>query len=277
MRMFAAIPLLLAALPQAAPTFAEAKADPAKRAAYLEKVVGGMIFDKDKNPKGLLKACFYLGDPAQLQAAQDKVKAEYAKDGRAFFFAREFKTMQAALESPTGRVLAYYRGGLAAGSQAKEGILLVGDVFSLAGEEDLKSLLEDYLPTYVRLAEDGIKVKDREVDTFVPALRQMSYVSLIPALAQADQLEKILKGGRKVSDGFKAEAVKSYLATYSLYSRAHAKEKKVYDDNNENTLQKEIVDTLDFLRAHLHERFQGMGLEHKTVNKENHEYSLEKK
>jgi hypothetical protein len=71
--------------------------------------------------------------------------------------------------------------------------------------------------------------------------------------------------------------VKSYLSTYSLYSKAYAKEKKVYDDNNENTLQKEIVDTLEFLRTHLHERFQGMGLEHKAVNKENHEYSLEKK
>jgi hypothetical protein len=261
----------------AAVTYDQAKADPAKRAAYLEQKLGPLVFDKDKNPKGVLKACFYLPDEKQLEAAKEKVKAEYAKDGRAFFFAREFKTMETAVQSPVVKILAFYRNGVAAGSQGKEGILLVGDVFALASEEEANSLFDDYLPTYLRLAEDGIKVKDREVDTFVPALRQMSYTSLIPALAQADQLEKILKGGRKVSDGFKAEAVKSYLSTYSLYSKAYAKEKKVYDDNNENTLQKEIVDTLEFLRTHLHERFQGMGLEHKAVNKENHEYSLEKK
>lgn len=277
MNLLAAIPFLLGAIPQGAPTFDQAKADPSKRAAYLDQKLGPLVFDKDKNPKGLVKACFYLPDAAQLDAAREKVKAEYAKDGRAFFFAREFKAMETTLQSSAVRVLAYYRNGVAAGSQGKEGILLVGDLFTLAGEEDVKSLLEDYLPTYLRLAEDGIKVQDREVDTFVPALRQMSYSSLIPALAQADQLEKIEKGGRKVSDAFKAETVKSYLATYSLYSRAHAKEKKVYDDNNENTLQKEIVDTLDFLRGHLHERFQKMGLEHKAVNKENHEYNLEKK
>jgi hypothetical protein len=268
---------ILALLPQAAPTFDQAKADPSKRAAYLESKLGALLFDKDKNPKGLIKGCFHLGDAAQLEAAKEKVKAEYKKDGREFFFAREFKTIETALASPIGKVFPYYRNGVAAGSQGKEGILLVGDLFALSNEGEAASVLEDYVGTYLLLAEDGIKVQDREVDTFVPALRQMSYVSLIPALAQAAQIEKIVKGGRKVSDAFKAELFKSYAQTYSLYSRAHAKEKKVYDDNNENTLQKEIVDTLDFIREHLQGRFAGMGLELKPVNKENHEYSVEKK
>jgi hypothetical protein len=129
----------------------------------------------------------------------------------------------------------------------------------------------------VKFAEAGVKFGDREVDTLVPALKQMAFTTLIPALAQNAQLEAILSGKRKVSDAFRDAAVKQYLATYKGYITDLLKQKKIYDDNNENTLQKEIVDTLEFLRTHLHERFQGMGLEHKAVNKENHEYSLEKK
>jgi len=275
MKLSAVFPILLAAF--GAPSFEEAKADPSKRAAYLEQALAKLVFDKDKNPQGLLKAWFYLKDPAQNQAAQEKLKAEYQKDGRAFFFAREFKAMEAGLDASPVKVHVFYRSGVAAGSQGKDGILLVGDLFSLGSEEEVRSVLEDYVGAYLRLAEDGIKVKDLEVDTFVPALRQMSYVSLIPALAQTAQIEKILKGERKVSDSFKQGALKGYLGTYSLYSKSHAKEKKVYDDNNENTLQKEIVDTLDAIRGHLHERFAAQGLDHKVVDKDNHGFDFQKK
>ena len=86
-----------------------------------------------------------------------------------------------------------------------------------------------------------------------------------------------LNGGRKVSDGFKSELIKQYLATHTVFSRMYAHEKKVFDDNNENTLQKEIVDFLDFIFKEMHLRIGAAGLEHKLVNKENHEYSLDKK
>ena len=55
-----------------------------------------------------------------------------------------------------------------------------------------------------------------------------------------------------------------------------AHEKKVYDDNNENTLQKEIVDFMDVCFKTNQKRLEGAGLKHKLVNKETHEYSLEK-
>ena len=90
-------------------------------------------------------------------------------------------------------------------------------------------------------------------------------------------MENIFKGTRKVSEAFKSDLIKQYLATHTLFSRDFARERKVYDDNNENTLQKEIVDFLDECFKFDHARFDKVGYKHTVVNKENHEYSLEKK
>lgn len=233
-------PLFLLAL-AAGPSFDEAKADKAKRADYLKAAIGAAP----------IKSFYLLGDEASNKAGMDAVKAEYKADGREVFFNKEIKKVVAPAEAASVRAVVYYREGLDVGAAQKAGILLVGDVFALANEDEAKSVLEDYVGTFVKFAEGGIKIGDKEVDTLVPALKQIAYTSLIKSLAQNVQTTAILSGKRKVSDAFKAEAVKEYAATYKQFLADLAKQKKIYDDNNENTLQKEIWDSMELLKAHL--------------------------
>ncbi len=270
--------LLAAVAPETrAVSFDEAKADASKRAAYLEQIVGKHVFDKEKNPTGTLKAWFFVADEKRKAAAEEAIKEKYKAEGREFYFAKEVKAIFAPLESSARRAVVWYPDNVIAGAGAKAGFLLVGDVFSLACEDEVKSVVEDFAFGYVKLRENNLKVKDLELDANIPALKLVSNRSLLPLFAQADQLEAVLKGTRKVSDGFKAELVKQYLATHSVFSRDFAKERKVYDDNNENTLQKEIVDFLDECFKFDHERFEKLGYQHKVVNKDQHEYALDKK
>jgi len=223
------------------PTFDEAKADKAKRADYLKAAIGAAP----------IKNFYMLGDEASNKAGLDAVKAEYKLDGREVFFNKEIKKVLAPAEAISTRAVVYYREGLDVGAAQKAGILLVGDVFALANEDEAKSVLEDYVGTFVKYAEGGIKIGNAEVDTLVPALKQIAYTSLIKSLAQNAQATAILAGKRKVSDAFKAEALKEYAATYKQFLADLAKQKKIYDDNNENTLQKEIWDSLEMVKAHL--------------------------
>lgn len=270
--------LLIATLITAAgPTFDEAKADASKRQAYLEATLNPWIFDKDKNPKGLIAAWYYVADEKQLAAAQEAIKAVFKAEGREFFYTKEVKNIFAPLESPTKRATPWYSDRIAAGSGTKKGILLVGDLFSLGSEDEAKSVLEDYALALIKMKEEGLKVGELELDANIPALKLVSNKSLLPLYAQSGQLESALKGTRKVSDGFKKELQGQYLATHTLFSRSYAQEKKVYDDNNENTLQKEIVDFLTEAWNADHKRIESLGYKYTVTNKENHEYSIEKK
>jgi len=138
-------------------------------------------------------------------------------------------------------------------------------------------VLEDYVATYVKYSEAGVKFGEREVDTLVPALKQMAFTSLIPALAQNAQLEAIATGKRKVSDAFREAATKQYLATYKAFVTDLQKQKKIYDDNNENTLQKEIWDSLEMVKAQLNASLDKAGLVHKEKDPATNEHTLEKK
>ena len=267
----------LISLENRAVTFDEAKADPSKRMAYVGGLLDKHVFDKDKNPKGDIQAWYYVADKDQRTAAEAAIKARYDKDGRAFYFQKEVAGIFAPLDSLVRRATPWYSDQVAAGSGSHTGILLVGDLFTLGGEEEAKSVVEDYALSLVQMREAGLKVKDLELDANIPALKLVSNKSLLPLFAQAGQLEAIMKGSRKVSDGFKTELTKQYLATHAVFGKMFAHEKKVYDDNNENTLQKEIVDFLDECFKFGHERFEKLGYQHKLVNKENHEWSLEKK
>ena len=258
-------------------TFDEAKADASKRMAYVGSLLDKHVFDKDKNPKGDLQAWYYVADKDQRAAAEAAIKARYDKDGRGFYFQKELAGIFAPLDSAVRRATPWYSDQVAAGAGSHTGILLVGDLFTLGGEEEAKSVVEDYALSLVVMRETGLKVKDLELDANIPALKLVSNKSLLPLFAQAGQLEAVLKGGRKVSDGFKKDLTQQYLATHGLFGKMFAHEKKVYDDNNENTLQKEIVDFLDECFKFGHERFDKLGYQHKLVNKENHEWSLDKK
>jgi hypothetical protein len=267
----------LLAADSAGVTFDEAKADASKRHAYVAQLLDKQIYDKDKNPNGLIQAWYYVADEKQKSEAEAAIKARYVKDGRGFFFDREVKGIFAPLESTARRATPWYSDQVAAGSGSHSGILLVGDLFALGSEEEARSVVEDYALGLVKMREAGLKVKDQELDANIPALKLVSNRSLLPLYAQAAQLEAILKGTRKVSDGFKKNLTEQYLATHSVFGKDFAKEKKVYDDNNENTLQKEIVDFLDECFKFNQERFAGLGYSHKLVNKDTQEYSLEKK
>jgi hypothetical protein len=266
----------LAAEPRAV-TFDQAKADPSKRAAYVAQLLDPQIFDKDKNPKGLIKAWYYVADEKQRAAAEEAIKTQYKKDGREFFFQKEAKAIFAPLDSASRRATPWFSDNVVAGSGTHAGILLVGDLFTLGGEDEAKSVVEDYALALVTLREAGLKVKDLELDANIPALKQVSNRTLLPLYAHAGQLEAILKGTRKVTDGFKKDLTQQYLSTLGLFGKDFVREKKVYDDNNENTLQKEIVDFLDECFKFNQERFGGLGYTHKLLNKDTQEYSLEKK
>ena len=267
----------LVAVGSRAVTFEEAKADPSKRMTYVAQLLDKQVYDKDKNPNGLLKAWYYVADEKQKAAAEDAIKARYKQDGREFYFAKEAKAIFAPLESPSRRAVPWFSDSVVAGSGSHSGLLLVGDLFTLSGEAEAQSVVEDYALSLVKMREAGLKVKDQELDANIPALKLVSNKSLLPLFAQATQLEAVLKGTRKVSEGFQKELTKEYLATHAVFGKMFAHEKKVYDDNNENTLQKEIVDFLDECFKFNQERFGGLGYTHKLVNKETQEYSLEKK
>jgi len=247
-------------------SYEEAKKDPAKRAAYVEQLTAKL--------KPELKGVFYMGDEAQAKAAVEALKAQWKDEGRAFFFEKESKPVLAQLENPSTRILPVYREGAIAGQEMKSGILLVGDIFGLGAEDEVKCCLEDYATSIITVREHNLKVGELELDANIPALKLLSHRSLIQVWAETAQLEAILKGKRKVSDAFKADLQKQFLGTQKLFSMAFAKERKVYDDNNENTLQKEIVDFLDGISKNMRGRIEAGGLEVKLVNKENHEYEL---
>ena len=259
------------------PSFDEAKADPAKRMPHLAAHLDPLVFDKEKNPKGIIKAWYYVADEKQMAAAQEAIKAVFKAEGREFFFAKEVKNIFAPLETSVRRATPWYSDRVAAGAGTKSGLLLVGDVFSLASEDEARSIIEDYALALIKLKEDGLKVGELELDANIPALKLVANKSLLPMWAQSGQLESALKGTRKVSDAFKKELQQSYLATHTLYARAYAQEKKVYDDNNENTLQKEIVDFLTEATKADHARLEALGYKYTLTNKETNEYSLEKK
>lgn len=261
----------------AGPSFDEAKADPSKRLPHLHEHLDPLIFDKDKNPKGMIKAWYYVADEKQMAEAQDAIKAVFKAEGREFFFAKEVKNIFAPLESAARRAIPWYSDRISAGAGSKSCILLIGDVFALSNVDEALSDIMDFALPYIKLREEGMKVGDQELDANIPALKLVSNKSLLTMWSQSGQLEAVLKGTRKVSDGFKAELQKQYLATHNLFARQYAQEKKVFDDNNENTLQKEIVDFLTECWKADHARIEGLGLKYNLTNKDAQEYTLEKK
>ena len=258
-------------------TFDQAKADKSKRLTYLGELLGKLVYDKEKNPKGVVQGWYYLPDTAQNEAAQKAIRAEFKKDGRDFYFKRDIKGILESVKPAAFRITPFYRKGLFVASQEQAGILLVGDIFSLESEEDVKAILEDYAIPYIKNAEDGIMVGEREIDTTLPAIEAIAYKLLIRYVAQSHQVENILSGKRKVSDSLKKEALKEYLQYHQAYCKEVLKQKKIYDDNNENTLQKEILDQLAFLRDFTHKRVKKTGHNLKLVNKATQEHKLEKK
>jgi hypothetical protein len=103
----------------------------------------------------------------------------------------------------------------------------------------------------------------------------MKYGTVTRLVGQTAQVAGILSGKRKVSEGFKREAVAEYLATYGEFGKAYVRQKKIWDDNNENTLQKEIIDGMELFRGWIHDQLKAAGVTHKLVSAEDQKYELE--
>lgn len=254
-------------------TFEEAKADPAKRPAYLEQIFSKLVYHKEKNPNG--PAAGWVS--AAESAARPRLLDEYKLDGREFAFEKELKTVLAGTDASVTRANVFYRQKARVGSGQHVGVILVGDLFALAGEDEVRSVVDDFLTATVTAWNNGLAIQDREIDANIPALGELADFIPIRVHALGVQLEAVLKGTRKVSDGFRAELTKQYLAAHKKFMQHLAKEKKLYDDNNENSLQKEIFDSYEFLRSTLHDRIAKAGYAHKAVDAAAHEYVLEKK
>ncbi len=266
--------VLAALAAQAAPIkFEDAKADPSKRAAYLEQRLGRLVHHKEKNPKGVAAGWHVAADAS----ARQRLLEEYKLDGREYAFEKELKAVLGATDSPVTRASAFYRVKARVGSGQRQGVILAGDLFGLAGEDEVLSVVDDFLATTVRVWDAGLTIDDREVDLNIAALGELADFVPIRLYALSVQLENVLKGTRKVSDEFRRELLKEYLKAHQKYMTHLAKEKKLYDDNNENSLQKEIYDSYEFIRATIHNRFSAAGWVHKAANPATHEYALEKK
>ncbi|HXX95065.1 MAG TPA: hypothetical protein VEN81_15670, partial [Planctomycetota bacterium] len=154
---------LVAALAVLAPkdvSFEDAQKDPAKRKAYVEQLTAKLKPD--------VKGIFLLSDEADAAAAKKELAALWKADGRAFFFEKESKPLLALVENPSLRILPVYAESAIAGNAKKSGVVLVGDLFSLANEDEVKSCL-DFAATEVAIRENGLKVGDQELDANIPA------------------------------------------------------------------------------------------------------------
>jgi len=262
------------------------KGDEAKKLAYLDQLLGKLVWDKEKNPAGCVKAWYYMAGTDHKDAgchcgkcAQAALKEEFKRDGRENYFDKEMPALLKAMESPAGRIFPFYRETAPMAQKKNQGIILVGDLFGLQDQEELSSTMEDYLLPYLKHHEQGMAFKDGdnelELNPAIPILRDIAHMSLLNMYSRAGQIEKIAAKARKVSDGFRQAVVKNYLDSLKLYLRQFKKELKIFDDNNENTLQKEIVDFLTFMKDLVFKNLKKAGLEHKEVNKETFEFSLE--
>lgn len=255
------------------------KGDEAKKLAFLDQELGKLVFDKEKNPKGLIKGWFFMGSAAHKKAAEEAMKEEYKKDGRESFYDKEVPAILQALEVPATSVFPFYRETANMAQRKCLGYLLVGNLFGLQSEDELRSTLDDYALTYVKNREETMAFKDgdneQELNPAIPILRDIAHMSLLNLYARSVQIEKIAGKARKVSDDFKKAVAQSYLGSLKLFYRQQKKEIKIFDDNNENTLQKEIVDFLQFMSDYIQKNLKKVGVEQKAVDKENFEYTLE--
>jgi len=256
------------------------KGDEAKKMAFLDQELGKLVFDKEKNPTGFVKAWFYVANPEHKAKAEEVMKEEFKKDGREKFYEKEAPAILKSLECPSSRILPFYRETAPMAQRKCQGYLLVGNLFDLRDEAEYRSLMDDYLLTYLRSREEGLKFKDaedneQELNPAIPILRDIAHASLLNLYARSVQMAKIAGKARTVSDAFRKAVVQNYLASHQLFLRQFKKELKIWDDNNENTLQKEIVDFLTFMRDLIYKELKKAGVAHKEINKDTFEYALE--
>lgn len=214
-----------------------------------------------------------------MRALRRPLGRSTGKDGREKSFEKDLPAILKALDSLAGRLTPFYREGAPIGHKMYQGILLVGDLFSLTNEEELRSALEDFLLTYVKDREEGIVFKDGDekyelIDD--PVLKEIAHTSLINLHARSVQIEKIAAKTRKVSTEYRQAVVGNYLESYRLFSKHYVKWKEIYDGNIEGLpIVGEIVLFLKYVRCSLHGNLKKVGLEHREVNKETHEYALD--
>ncbi len=255
------------------------KGDEAKKLAFLDQELGKLVFDKEKNPKGCVKAWYYMANANQKAKAEAAMREDYKKDGREKSCEKEVTALLKSLESPSSRILPFYREEAPIARRKHQGILLVGDVLGLQDESEFRSTLDDYILSYLKSREEGMVFKDGdneyELNVYAPATTEIAHTSLINLHARSVQIQKIAGKSRNASDNFRRAVVRDYLDSHKLYHHQLRRQQKIFDDNNQNDMQKEIVDFLTFARDMIHKNMKKAGVEHKMVDKDAFEYSLE--
>ena len=262
--------ILLAAwvilVPQGEVTFDQAKKDATRRAAYLDRHLDAI--------RNQVRGWYLVGDGEDRAKAKVALRTEFRTEEKLYDYKKDTGKILADLDAGRLRVTPFYFKDALFGERENSGVLLIGKLFDLKNEDEALSILADYLPTTVDFRENGLMFDDWELDTYAPALKSMSDVSLIELHSRAAQLEKIFNGARKVSDGFRRAVISRYQATYGEFMKDFAAQQKIWDDNNENSFQLEIVEFLEAYRDHLHERMEKQGYKHKTGNKAKNAYTL---
>ncbi len=167
------------------------KGDEVKKLAFLEQELGKLVWDKEKNPAGYVKAWFYAADPAQKAKAEAAMREEYKKEGREKFYEKESAEIFKGLESPACRIQPFYRESAPMAQRKCQGYLPVGDVFGLRDEAEFKSTLEDYILPYLKSREEGLVFKDgdieQELNPAIPVVRDIAHASLLNMYARSGQ------------------------------------------------------------------------------------------
>ncbi len=115
-----------------------------------------------------------------------------------------------------------------------------------------------------------------ELVLIIPDLKEVAQTSLINLLARSEQIEKIASRDRMATVEYKQAVVGNYLESYRLFSKQYANWKELYDGGNwQGGLVKEIMDFLVFVKKYIHGKLKKVGLEHREVNRETHEYALD--
>ncbi len=278
------------------------RGDEAKRLVFLDQLLGKWIYDKVSNPDGYVKAWYYMPSTTHTGAgchcggcSREALKEEYQRDVRKWpcmpnvilleiSFEKRFASSLRALESPAGRITPFYRISAPLVTKKYQGILLVGDIFSLTYDEP-SSALEDFIITYIKDCEEGMVFKhgndvyELYDYAYIPDLKEIAIASLIILHARSIQIQQIASGARKVSVEYRQAVVNDYLRAYRLLSKRYAEVKDILENGNLSGSVygplKIVVDSIEATRGLIRASLRKVGLEHREVNRDTHEYTLE--
>jgi hypothetical protein len=217
---------------------------------YLEQVLIDefkLVYDKKRNPEGIVKELFYWQNAKQQKAAIERIKADARDEGDNDTDGAVRVAMNAAAEN---KIHPRYRDP--PGKSAKSGYLLLNNtVFTCEKEADVFSLL-DYVAEFSKGYEHGIKATDMKSRVF-----EATHIAMV---ARSAQMLKIISKERNVSPDAHTSAKEKYVNALNNYHAALRQLKNAAGDVS----QKEYTFMTDSL-SDLNTRMKKLGYEHKEI------------